>query len=377
MQYTLASMLGIGILGALLYYRYGVVKRRKAPEGFETGNRSNHPYTATRGDTYAAKHPELYRLLTLLYDSLLTNEYALPQHPYEVPWDLKVEYLTEKYESAFYRALAKDMKTYLDLRRILEVEAFKDSEGIPRTEYRGRASVRGWYLHRIEVWVHPKSTLYHNAATLAHEITHAFLYSYNIEETDRLQNERLTDIAAIFIGFDDIYRQGSTPIEVTKELTPQGRRYYSFTSGYLSDEELADTLRCIEAKRSEYRQEYHRRQKERQKQEQTETLLRKRQEILVQAADNLLGLYAQNRRILEEIDFTAFMQQIGDRDEHACFINNCKEFMNRALYRELVDLQEQISETSYSGGLEARAHHALGQMARTLSRWNAIVGKYL
>lgn len=64
---------------------------------------------------------------------------------------------------------------------------------------------------------------------LAHEITHAFLYSKGIELTDLNENEMLTDLTSIFIGLGKFILNGQI-------MTLEEHLNESYIVGYLSPE---------------------------------------------------------------------------------------------------------------------------------------------
>jgi len=80
-------------------------------------------------------------------------------------------------------------------------------------------------------------------AILAHEMTHAFLFSRGILLDDPHENEMLTDLAAVFIGLGKLLINGliSMTNERSKEMS---------TLGYLSPELIAYCYRKVRVYRS-------------------------------------------------------------------------------------------------------------------------------
>lgn len=75
-------------------------------------------------------------------------------------------------------------------------------------------------------------------AIMAHELTHHFLFSNKISYPDNRENERLTDFAAVFLGFGKLILNGYIP-ETRISTTHKGRGFYQYQLGYLSEEEVA------------------------------------------------------------------------------------------------------------------------------------------
>ena len=83
----------------------------------------------------------------------------------------------------------------------------------------------------IQIYQRPQYTAKHIEAIMAHECTHCFLTNHGISLPLTLDNETLTDVAAVYLGFGPVLRAGYSPIHPSKSET--------LTIGYLSTEELA------------------------------------------------------------------------------------------------------------------------------------------
>ena len=60
--------------------------------------------------------------------------------------------------------------------------------------------------------------LIHFLAVLAHEVTHNYLYHHNIRPPKNLDNEILTDLAAVYLGFGEILYKGYLPSNHIKNV---------------------------------------------------------------------------------------------------------------------------------------------------------------
>lgn len=82
------------------------------------------------------------------------------------------------------------------------------------------------------------------SAVIAHEITHHFLMHKSIGYTNELENERLTDLATVYLGLGKLTVNGYEPI--TWDVLRQGKRIqYSYKVGYLETQDLAEALYCL------------------------------------------------------------------------------------------------------------------------------------
>jgi len=71
-----------------------------------------------------------------------------------------------------------------------------------------------------EVMEFPDTT----AAALCHEICHKWLQVNNIHSVIEIDNEILTDISCVFLGFGKIMLNGCNVTKVRNEITPDGTR---------------------------------------------------------------------------------------------------------------------------------------------------------
>jgi hypothetical protein len=89
------------------------------------------------------------------------------------------------------------------------------------------------------------------AATLCHEVCHKWLHVNGIRASTESDNEILTDITSVFLGFGKIMLNGCRTTSTTYEETPDGTRTRtnSMTAGYLDRDQLAFVYRLVAAMR--------------------------------------------------------------------------------------------------------------------------------
>ena len=95
-------------------------------------------------------------------------------------------------------------------------------------------------------------------ATLCHEICHKWLQVMGISSPIEMDNEILTDITAVFLGFGKIMLNGCEIINVREERIAEGTQMTTETrtSGYLKRDQLAFAYRLVCAMRNVPRSEY-------------------------------------------------------------------------------------------------------------------------
>jgi len=90
------------------------------------------------------------------------------------------------------------------------------------------------------------------AATLCHEVCHKWLQSHGIRLPVTIENEILTDVTAVFLGFGKVMLNGCNVTNVRTEPVANGTRTITKTlkSGYLDRDQFAFVYRLVCAMRS-------------------------------------------------------------------------------------------------------------------------------
>ena len=90
------------------------------------------------------------------------------------------------------------------------------------------------------------------AATLCHEVCHKWLHSHGIRLPVTIENEVLTDVTAVFLGFGKVMLNGCSVTNERHEPVANGTRTITKTmkSGYLDRDQFAFVYRLVCAMRS-------------------------------------------------------------------------------------------------------------------------------
>jgi hypothetical protein len=97
---------------------------------------------------------------------------------------------------------------------------------------------RGPQHSRIEINVTNKHSHFVLGAVLAHELTHHFLAVKGINLPDELENEKLTDLATVYLGLGKLTLNGYYPLTWTVEREKK-QITYTYRIGYLSCKDIA------------------------------------------------------------------------------------------------------------------------------------------
>ena len=125
-----------------------------------------------------------------------------PKKIYKLDSYLEQRIKYSKFDDKILNELLKNIFEYLNL------DFSKISFDIRRTSSKSRTAIAGSYnedIKKIILEVTTYSSLDKIISTLAHESTHHLLLSNGIELKKRNENEVLTDVTAIYLGFGDYF----------------------------------------------------------------------------------------------------------------------------------------------------------------------------
>jgi hypothetical protein len=97
---------------------------------------------------------------------------------------------------------------------------------------------------RVQVAITNKHTPLVMGGILAHELTHHFLYARGVHLPDTDENEKMTDLATVYLGLGKLTLNGYEPLQwvgrsKSKEIV------YTYQVGYLSAEDIAQILHAV------------------------------------------------------------------------------------------------------------------------------------
>ncbi|MDI7259046.1 MAG: hypothetical protein QME90_03885 [Thermodesulfobacteriota bacterium] len=167
---------------------------------------------------------------------------------YKLPSDLADNALNSKFSQESIQKISDHIGYFLGILKSIRVKVAEEYLG---ERWVGTANgslsrdatgspVPGFYrantLHNeIEIIRKPMFTLKHILGILAHESTHNYLNYRGIREEDELENEILTDVAAVYLGLGTLLLEGYKPISWidSATFTASGYTTYTLSVGYL------------------------------------------------------------------------------------------------------------------------------------------------
>jgi len=153
---------------------------------------------------------------------------------YRLPANLRDFVISSHYSQESIQEIANHMNFFLGIANpikvIINFEGFNFMMGTEvhfnTADRVGLYKVYSGNRREIHLTKKFKFDLKHILAILAHESTHNYLDYYRIKKNSVYENEILTDIAAVYIGFGNLLLKGYQPIEYTvltgKEFTQIG-----------------------------------------------------------------------------------------------------------------------------------------------------------
>lgn len=177
---------------------------------------------------------------------------------YECPKELMRKVIKSNYGEAALQQLSDHMGFYLGLFvrvkvRMLDHRSF-DRQNPNFSAAAGLYRVSGDH-REIVLTRREKYSFKHILAVMAHEYTHNYLYHHKISKQDPLENEYLTDTAAVFLGFGEVLLRGYEPFSWVSGTEQRGFNSYQVTQTFRIGYLQTDNIRFAIAETAKLRDE--------------------------------------------------------------------------------------------------------------------------
>lgn len=159
--------------------------------------------------------------------ALLQKNGKKPGEDYQLPTDLKQRLLADLHNEALLKELLCEIAAHVGIDGTYIKLQFQDDY---TKEYAGNISTNGAFT-TVNLQLHSYYNLDVITAVLAHEVMHLYLYYQGISRQDTLNNEVLTDTAAVYYGYGQYLYEGYKVIE-----TNLGLSYHKV--GYIRPEDV-------------------------------------------------------------------------------------------------------------------------------------------
>ena len=147
------------------------------------------------------KNSVIKKYVNFIHNILKNKNYNI-KNKYELNTYLAQKLKYSKFDDKILKELLHDILNYM------QIDYSEITFDIRRTSSRTRTSIAGSYNNeskKITLEITTYSNLDRVISTLAHECTHHLLLGNKIELKNRNDNEILTDITAIYLGFGDYF----------------------------------------------------------------------------------------------------------------------------------------------------------------------------
>ncbi len=146
---------------------------------------------------------------------LLQKKCKEPGKTYRMPEELKQRLLCDLHNYDLLKELLCDIAAHVGIDgSYMRLQLLDDYT----KEYAGNIATNGAWT-TINLQIHSFYTLDVITAVLAHEVMHLYLYYQGIHKTDTLENEVLTDTAAVYFGYGEYLARGYKIIETNLGLS--------------------------------------------------------------------------------------------------------------------------------------------------------------
>lgn len=182
-----------------------------------------------------------------LLSSKLDGRLNLADPVYTAPKRLLKKAISKVFSTSAIQDLADNIIDFLGLKKGFKVYVLsKQTNHFGIGGSIGMYNIIGNYHQEINIIKEPMLKIKHYMAILAHEITHHFLYHYNIYLPDTKQNEMLTDIAGVYIGLGGVLYNGYKPITFITDykhtFNQVSYKKHIIKIGYLSSKDIQQTI---------------------------------------------------------------------------------------------------------------------------------------
>ncbi|MGI6587849.1 MAG: hypothetical protein ACOX2N_03500 [Peptococcia bacterium] len=174
---------------------------------------------------------------------------------YRVPEEIMQELKRDKYSPDTLQKLADSIVAHTGVYNSVEVIVRDTKLG----DISGLYEVYGEANWQIHLYKDNSYSILQIIAILIHECVHNFLFYYDLELYPEEENEILTDVTAVFLGFGQLLMEGYKPI---KEISDSHFQYHGiefevsrWRVGYLNLNDLAYVIKKYEEYIAKYTRE--------------------------------------------------------------------------------------------------------------------------
>lgn len=164
---------------------------------------------------------------------------------YKVPDDIWKELEQDRFSLEALQRLVDSIVSHTGVFNVVKVVI---NDAVPEN-IAGLYTTYGRMEREIHLYRNNKYSIQQIIAILVHECTHNFLYYYNLEVPAEEENEILTDVTAVYLGFGQLLLEGYKPVkEINKsryKYNEHGFDVNKWRIGYLKLPDLVYLIRKI------------------------------------------------------------------------------------------------------------------------------------
>ena len=164
---------------------------------------------------------------------------------YTVPEEIRKELQRDKFSPDALQRLVDSIVLHTGVFNLVEVKVEDARPG----NVVGLYTTYGRMVREVQLYRNKKYSVQQIIAILIHECTHNFLYYHDLELPSEEENEILTDVTAVCLGFGRLLLEGYKPVkEIAEERYEDyahGIRVHKWRIGYLKLPDLVYVIKAI------------------------------------------------------------------------------------------------------------------------------------
>lgn len=159
-------------------------------------------------------------------DDIINGKENLPNEKCKIPWGLKSKVKSQDYSQEIMQEISDAMAKFLNLKTSVHVKVVNEKLKNAPANYDSLRDAEkvGLYsinysngLRTIKIIKKAVFGIDNVIAILAHENVHNFMHEHSIEYENTLDNERLTDLCSVYVGFGDLLYSGYKDIHISSK----------------------------------------------------------------------------------------------------------------------------------------------------------------
>lgn len=168
----------------------------------------NHPEAATifsgKSHNVGLDHHQIKQKMIMIHEKSPHPPTAVDEL-YELPAWMKQDAIATDFSEQSLQKIANHMAAFLGILMPVTVKVIARNND---SRHAGHYKVNGQWQREICIFRNKEFKIENFIAILAHESTHHYMHEHNLDDPNPAQNEILTDLTAVYLGFGELLYHG-------------------------------------------------------------------------------------------------------------------------------------------------------------------------